>query len=338
MNNVQRQSFVRRRVVRCLTAAATVVGLLLLAGLSATPALALPAGVLGVETEHLVMRVDDQGMIITYAARVTNGTATKADRLTFSLPDGYTGLTFVQGLTETQVDKGKDGFVARDGLAAGAGLDVAFSYHLPISGHQGTVARKVNYQTGNLSIVVQVDQMAINGEGLTAGDTVSLNGATFKEYHRGNIPAGTTVQVGWTLGPGGSATTGTGATGATGTDGSSATASPAPGNLLGRLTGGPLPVALFLLGLVVVGYGAYAYTRGRSGRSAAVARTAGGAAQPAEAAGLAGRKAELVHHIASLDRRHQSGELADEAYQTERSRAKDELVQVMLTLRGSSQE
>ncbi len=326
----------------CLAAALVVAGLTLpaapafalptSAGTSASGATSggsassLPPGGLGVDTEHLVLRVDDKGMVVTDAVRVINGTSAKAERLTFSIPEGYSELSFRSGLTDSQVDKGKDGFIIRDPLAPGKTLDVAFSYRLPATGHQGTLSRKIVYQTGNLSLVVQVDQLSLSGDGLAAGETVSLNGAVFKEYHRENIPAGTTLKVNWTLGASGSSATpasGTGATDATGT------AKAAPTGFLGRLaSGGALPIAIFMVGLVAVAYGAHAYLGSKSRGSGRVALSATGAGDD-----LLLRKSALIRDIAALDRRHQAGEVEDAAYEAERATVKAELVQVMLALR-----
>ncbi|MHB8946472.1 MAG: hypothetical protein ACYC6I_08095 [Bacillota bacterium] len=334
---------------RNLTVTAILIAALVLVGLAwpAAPAYAanaapaagsLPAGVLGIDTEHLVLRLDDKGLVVTDAVRVINGSSKKAEHLTFSLPEGFTELSFRQGLTDTQVDKTKDGFIARDPLDAGKQMDVAFTYRLPTGGQgQGTINRKIVYPTGNFSIVVQVDQLNLSGTtDLTAGDTVSLNDAVFQEYHRENISAGTTLKVNWAKG----ASSGSGS--ATPATGDPSGAKTAPKGLFGRLTaGGPLPIAIFILGLVVVAYGVYAYlgSRARAAHGAAPAATAGGkragavatASQPEDE--LLARKSELIKEIASLDRRHQAGELDDTTHEAERAAVKAELVQVILALR-----
>ncbi len=312
---------------------------------AAPAASSLPAGVLGVDTEHLVLRLDDKGLIVTDAVRIINGSTKKADHLTFSLPAGFTELSFRQGLTDTQVDKTKDGFIARDPLEAGQQLDVAFTYRLPAGDQgKGTIDRKVVYLTGNFSIVVQVDQLNLGGTSdLTAGETVSLNDAVFQEYHRENTPAGTTLKINWAKGPSSGSTTP-----ATNPHGTDTTAQPAPKGLFGRLTsGGPLPIALLILGLVVVAWGVYSYlgSRSRAANGAASAATATSAspaaakraAAVAAASGpedeLLARKSELIKEIASLDRRHQAGELDDTTHEAERAAVKAELVQVILALR-----
>ena len=321
------------------------------AATSPTPTGSLPAGVLGVDTEHLVLRVDDRGMVVTDAVRVINGSSKAAERLTFPIPEGYTELSFLSGssgsaLTDAQVIKEKDGFIARDPLPAGQTLDVAFSYRLPISSHTGTLNRRIAYPTGNFSLVVQVDQLTLKGDGLVAGDTVSLNGAVFQEYHRESIQAGTVLAVNWSLSAsGGSAASPTGSASTGGTSGARAA-----NGLLGRLaTGGALPIAIFLVGVVVVASGGYAYLRSRRGEGAALSTAAAGAgavrsdaASPGAAGGpmdgLLQRKAQLIREIAALDRRHGAGEVTDDDYQVRRSAAKAELIQVMLALRQAGKD
>jgi hypothetical protein len=216
----------------------------------------------------------------------------------FPLPPGALGVQMESGFTQQDVIPGVGGIQVVTPLLPGR-HEFALSFQLPYNGSSADLSLQMPYPTAAFNVYLPNTGLRLDASSLTAGEPATLGGQSYALYSAANLPRATLVP---------SRLNGLGST---------------PGGL------GPTQLALISLGVVLFVLGGGVLLFGARARAPRVM-------MPIPERDLEQERLELVVRLAVLDERYAAGQVKQSDYEHERSRGKQRLRELLLTLRQES--
>lgn len=290
------------------------------------------------EVTHLVLSQKGTSLAVFQMLQMANNTSKDSGPITVALPEGATKLEVIGGLTPEQMGEAKGGFVDKVGIPAGGGKQLAFRYELPAESSALTFRLTFPFPAALVYILTDPAVMTMPATLNTLfedGGSLDMGGRVLRQYVRGAVKAGETLQVNLQMKPDQDAL-------AEAAKAAAAPAAPAAGTAPAAKNGNTANViVLGATAVLVLAALALAWRRlgGRSpaaatvGPAPAAPRRAAPGGSPDGEAGLLRRKSELVSQIARLDQSHARGELGENEHARQRQTFKQELMDVLLQLK-----
>lgn len=288
-------------------------------------------GQMGAEVTHLVVSKKGTSLSIFQMLQLANNTGKASGPITIPLPEGAANLQVVGGLTPEQMGQTKGGFVDKAGIPAGGRKQLALRYEIPAESAALTLRLPFTFPAALVYILTDPSAMTMPPTLNTPfedGGSLDMGGRVLRQYVRGEVKAGETLQVNLQMVPDQDAL-------AEAAKPAEAPAGPAP---QGKGGGGAANAIVLAATVVLAAVALVLAWRRSAGRTPAPAsRPASGHAAPRgggpDEAVLLRRKNELVSRIARLDQSHARGELSEEEHQRQRQSFKQELMKVLLQLK-----
>jgi len=319
---------------------------------------AVPTENLEIEIDHLRLRLKEPGVIDILEVVRFSTTPNIPDKITISLPEGYSDFSLLEGLEGETFAEGDGQFSGRLEPGPGGILQVKFSYLLPLGDFPQEFSRKVGFNTHSILVLIEGDTgLGLTGSGFEFTGVVDMGGRKFYAYQHGPIEAG--GNFGFDLKPlaelmpGGTTATETppaaDSEGQVAGSGDRELSQPllnqgfhrgnANVRVWMRLTGTPghwgtpgiVAMGLVLAALVWVGV-RLVRRKGEQVSSADEGQGTEGLSER-DTEDLTREKDRLLHQLADLDRKYDAGELEKEPYLSLRNKYKQELVAVMKELK-----
>ena len=122
-----------------------------------------------------------------------NASSGMPNALLFSLPEGVRNITLGTGFSGYQVLQVNKGFATNAALLPGMN-DFSFSYDVPYTTSNYTLAYKTIYPTVSLSFLIDPDLHASSKE-LTAAGVVNTNNQVYHNYTAATLPANSAIAI-----------------------------------------------------------------------------------------------------------------------------------------------
>lgn len=263
------------------------------------------AEIIRVSTAHTIINPGLNNLEIMVIYNFANDTdRAYVGNLTFSLPQGATGIQFGGGLMEHSILPSHEGFIDTMPVLPG-GREIVYTYNVTYSGGKYNFRQKLHYPVTGFNLFVQGEDIKIVSDRLANMGPMDMGTGTYYIYLRGqDLESGETV---------------------------SATLSGLPGSFNQKLM-----IILVAAALTVMAVGAGVFYRRTRGKTRAQPVRVEGKPALSAAEGSDRRERKLLIELARLDDDFDAGRIQEEAYRAQRAAKKAQLVKLISSSREAS--
>ena len=263
------------------------------------------AEIIRVSTAHAIINAGQNNLEIMVIYDFANEAGRAyVGNLTFSLPDGATGIQFGGGLLEHNILPSHEGFIDTMPVLPG-GREIVYTYNVTYSGGKYNFRHKLHYPVTGFNLFVEGEDIKIVSDRMANMGPMDMGTGTYYVYLRGqDLKSGETV---------------------------SATISGLPGSFNPKLM-----IILVAAALAVMAVGAGVVYRKTRGKTRVQPVRVEGKPALSTAEGYDRREQKLLIELAQLDDDFDAGRIQEEAYRARRAAKKAQLVKLISSSREAS--